>query len=245
MPRSNDYQEDLAYIHHAGFTEFVTQACPGLRHILKRAGINEGVLIDLGCGSGIWAGEAQRAGFEVMGIDASPAMIRIAERVAPAAQFHCASLHEASLPRCHVITAIGEGFTYFTPGHATLSLARLFRRLSNALLPGGMLIFDLIITGTPRLDKRSWQAGKDWAILTDTREFRSARCLVRSMTTFRKAGAGYRRGHETHHVRVFAQGQVVEALREAGFSVRTVGRYGNMKLYPRRLGFICRKVGNS
>jgi SAM-dependent methyltransferase len=242
MWRLHNYSADLAYIHHAGFTQFASDACPGLLQILKRSRITGGVLVDLGCGSGIWARVAQAAGFEVLGIDASPAMIKIAKRVAPAVKFHCASLYQARLPRCRAITAIGEGFTYFIPGQRNLTLAQLFRRWSNVLLPGGVLIFDLIVTGTPSLDKRSWHSGQDWAVLTDTREFPSSRRLVRTMITFRKADARYRRGQETHHVRVFAADEVVGALRGAGFIVRTVRQYGKLKMYPRRLGFVCRKA---
>jgi SAM-dependent methyltransferase len=242
MRRSRDYQEDLAYIHHIGFGQFAAKASPGLLQILKRAPITRGMLVDLGCGSGIWASRAQQAGFDVVGIDASPSMVQLAQRLAPRAEFHCGSLYDWKLPRCQVITAIGESLTYFTPGKPALALAPLFRRLAAALVPGGLLIFDLILTGTPALDKRSWQAGHDWAILTDTRELPSSRRLIRNMTTFRKIDGLYRRGHEIHHVRIFQRDQVARALRLAGFSFRTAPHYGKMKLYPRRLAFICRKA---
>jgi hypothetical protein len=62
------------------------------------------------------------------------------------------------------------------------------------------------------------------------------------MTTFRKIGGGYRRGHEIHHVRIFQRNEVARAVRQAGFRFRTVCHYGKMKLYPRRLAFICRKA---
>src|SRR5690349_21024793 len=127
MPRLRDYQTDLAYIHHAGFTQFITEACPGLLQILKRARISQGLLVDLACGSGIWARAAHRAGFRVLGIDAAPAMIQLARRIAPGVQFHRAWLYHARLPRCSAITCIGEGFTYFAPGKPNPTLAQLFR----------------------------------------------------------------------------------------------------------------------
>jgi len=241
MPNPRDYQEDLAYIHHAGFTQFITNACPGLLQILKSARIEKGLLVDLACGSGIWACAAQRAGFDVLGIDPSPAMIRLARGIAPRAQFRRGSLYHAKLPRCCAITCIGEGFTYFNPAKPNPTLFQLFRRLAAALAPGGILIFDLIVTGTPPLDKRNWSAGRDWAVLYDTREFPSSQLLVREMTTFRKLGARYRRGHEAHHVRIFRPAEVARALRHARFTFRTVRKFGKMKLYPRRLAFICKK----
>ena len=83
MRHTSSYQEDLAYIHHVGFSDFAANAAPHLLRILRRSGIKRGKLIDLACGSGIWARAAQRAGFTLLGVDSSPAMIRLARRVAP------------------------------------------------------------------------------------------------------------------------------------------------------------------
>jgi SAM-dependent methyltransferase len=104
------YQEDVAYIHHVGYGDFASKAAPEWLSILKREGIRKGTIVDLGCGSGIWARAAEQAGFHVTGLDSSPAMIRLARTVAPCSEFRCVSLDEASLPQCDVITANGEVF---------------------------------------------------------------------------------------------------------------------------------------
>src|SRR5437899_7175737 len=88
------FQEDVAYIHHNGFGGFATNAAPGLLRLLKAEGAKKGLLVDLACGSGIWARRAQQAGYEVLGIDASSAMIGMAQKVARGSQFRCASLHK-------------------------------------------------------------------------------------------------------------------------------------------------------
>src|SRR5262245_10750186 len=49
------YGADLAYIHHAGFADFAVNAAPWLRAELTRGGIRKGLVVDLGCGSGVWA----------------------------------------------------------------------------------------------------------------------------------------------------------------------------------------------
>ena len=49
------YREDLAYIHDVGFGEFALNAVPGLLTLLKKSGVPNGLVLDLGCGSGLWA----------------------------------------------------------------------------------------------------------------------------------------------------------------------------------------------
>ncbi len=236
------YQADLAYVHHAGFSALVRQAAPALRRLLRRAGLKCGTLIDLGCGSGIWARQAQRAGFDVIGVDCSSAMVRLAKRVAPGARFFCASLHHFRFPPCDVVTALGEGFNYLPPGRGRApGLRRLFGRIAKALRPGGMLIFDLIVSDGSPMNYRTWRSGKDWAVLVEVSEPRRRRLLVRKITTFRKVRAGYRRSEEVHAVRLFERAEVARALRQAGFSFRVARGYGRRRLPPRRLAFIARK----
>src|ERR1700741_178965 len=63
------YRTDLAWIHHAGFSEFATLASHGVIALLQSHGIRDGLIIDIGCGSGILARALTAAGFEVLGID--------------------------------------------------------------------------------------------------------------------------------------------------------------------------------
>jgi 2-polyprenyl-3-methyl-5-hydroxy-6-metoxy-1,4-benzoquinol methylase len=79
------YNEDLAYIHDVGYGGFAEGAAPGVLRILREAGIGDGLVVDLGCGSGIWARHLTDAGYEVVGVDISPAMIRLARKRAPTA----------------------------------------------------------------------------------------------------------------------------------------------------------------
>jgi hypothetical protein len=47
------YREDLAYIHDVGFGDFALESAPGILEILDRKGIREGLVVDLGCASGL------------------------------------------------------------------------------------------------------------------------------------------------------------------------------------------------
>jgi len=79
------YTDDLAYIHDVGFGEFALKSAPGLLNILRQRKIFAGLVVDLGCGSGLWARELTQAGYDVLGIEQSAAMIEIARKKTPKA----------------------------------------------------------------------------------------------------------------------------------------------------------------
>lgn len=63
------YKEDLAFIHDVGFADYALQSAPGLLEILKQNQIGEGLVVDLGCGSGLWALELTKAHYQVLAIE--------------------------------------------------------------------------------------------------------------------------------------------------------------------------------
>jgi SAM-dependent methyltransferase len=69
--------------------------------------------VDLGCGSGVTTRAFVDAGHDVLGVDASAAMLELARRAAPAATFIKASALEVPLPdRCAAVVAVGEVLNY-------------------------------------------------------------------------------------------------------------------------------------
>jgi SAM-dependent methyltransferase len=244
MNRSGAYEQDLAYIHDAGFGDFARNAAPGLLRILRANGVRRGLVVDLGCGSGILAREFIDAGYDVLGVDISPAMIALARRKAPRARFMVASLSSFELPACDAIVSTGECLNYTFDGPRTRqSISALFHRVHAALRPGGMFVFD--IAGPARAPesktRRVWSAGKDWAILAETRTGRSRRSLAREIICFRRVGRAWRRSTEAHVQRLFWRDEIAGLLAKSGFEIRISDRYGREKL-PRGLAvFIARK----
>ncbi len=55
------YREDLAYIHDVGHGDIALGAAPGILEIFARNCIRGGLVVDLGCGSGLWAKELPAA----------------------------------------------------------------------------------------------------------------------------------------------------------------------------------------
>src|SRR5262245_60128461 len=122
------YGADLAFIHDSGFGELARAASRDLVRRLHQNGFQNGPVVDLGCGSGILAGHLADAGYDVLGIDSSDAMIRIARRRAPRARFLVQSFLTAKLPRCVAVTSIGEPFNYLLDErNDSTALQRIFK----------------------------------------------------------------------------------------------------------------------
>ncbi len=237
------YGSDLSYIHDVGFGGFAAGAAPGLLELLRRNGIDRGLVIDLGCGSGIWAARLAAEGYDVLGFDQSPAMIALARRKAPEARFETDSLFRAALPACAAATSVGECLNYaFDRTNSRRSLARLFARVYRALSPGGVFVFDIAEPGQPAaaLARRFVQT-QDWAVLVDASE--AAGVLVRRITTYRRNGKIYRRNEETHKLKLYRGTDLVADLRAAGFSARTMRSYGDFDLPQAHTAIVARKPG--
>jgi SAM-dependent methyltransferase len=222
-----DYGEDLAYIHARGFTALAEAAAAAIVPLL---GEPRGLVVDLGCGSGVTTGAFADAGHEVLGVDASAAMLELARAAAPRARFLQASALDAALPpECAAVVAVGEVLNY-----TERSLDPLFRRVARALAPGGLFVLDL--AGPGRIPgggpARSWSEGEDWAVLVETVEDPSTAVLTRRMTTFRELGGTWRRGRETHRQRLHRPGDVAAKLRALGLRVRIRRGYAGERFAP-------------
>jgi SAM-dependent methyltransferase len=237
------YGADLAFVHHVGFGEFVEAAAPEFSRLLIAAGIRDGLIVDLGCGSGILARELTAQGYDVMGVDRSESMLAIARATAPRATLVQSAIAAVRLPPCRAVFAIGESISYLPESaRRPPSLASLFGRVARALDPGGLFVFDLVTRGGgPLMAYRTWQAGADWAVLVDVREDAVLRTITRNITTFRGTGRAYRRSAERHAVGVYNRTEVVRWLRDAELGVAVQRHYGRVVLPPRRMAFLARK----
>jgi len=234
------YGEDLAYIHDVGHADFALDSAPGIRGILERSGIREGLIVDLGCGTGLLARELANAGYDVFGVDISEAMIEIARQRTPEAEFTVGSLFEIDIPRCEAVTAISEVLNYlFDPEGENLGFGRVFRRVHDSLVPGGVFVFDVLGPGQVPLGTRAkgFRVGEDWAVLSEREEDAERGTMERRIVSFRKVGEHYRRTDEVHHVRLYDPSELVAELERAGFRVRTMHSYGDLPLQEGHTAF--------
>jgi SAM-dependent methyltransferase len=225
------YDRDLAYIHDTGFTGFSRKAAPGLLRLLQQNRVPSGLVVDAGCGSGVWARALTDRGYDVLGIDISADMIRLARRRAPSAKFQTGSFLRAALPQ-------------FDPHSGKPQLTEFFRRVHAALRPGGVFVFDVVepgvaAQGTP---PKRFLEGPDWAVLLEVREDRKQKTLTRQIVSFRRMGKLYRRSEEVHRLHLYSGSELLAELSRTGFEVRLLRGYGRFRFGPAHAGFLARKL---
>jgi SAM-dependent methyltransferase len=238
------YGEDLAYIHDVGHADFALDSAPGILEILERSGIEDGLVVDLGCGTGLLARRLTCAGYGVFGVDISEAMVEIARRRAPEAGFAVGSLFEVELPSCGAVTAISEVLNYlFDAENEERGLDRVFRRVYDALAPGGVFVFDVLGPGqvAPGSRAKGFKVGEDWAVLSELEEDHERSTMERRIVSFRKVGEHYRRIDEVHRVRLYDPSGLISELERTGFRARSMASYGDLPLSEGHTAFVARK----
>ncbi|XGV99664.1 MAG: trans-aconitate 2-methyltransferase [Leptolyngbya sp. BL-A-14] len=239
------YKEDLAYIHDVGHSDYALKSAPGILEILAQNNIRDGLVVDLGCGSGLSALELSKAHYQILGVDISESLIAIARTRVPSAEFRVESLFKSDIPSCNAVISIGECLNYlFDRDNNPPRLMQLFERIYNALAPGGVFVFDIAepdqVTEGSRV--KSFTEGKDWIVLVEKEEDREKLVLSRRIVTLRKVGEHYRRDDELHYLRLYKAADMTKTLRQVGFIVTSMSCYGDYKLPQAHVAFVARKA---
>jgi SAM-dependent methyltransferase len=239
MPPNDIYQEDLAKIHIDGYGFHREGAATAVLRFLRESGVEEGSVVDLGCGGGQWLERLSREGYTVCGVDRSESMIKAAKKRVPEGEFILGSFADVRLPHCGAVTSLGEPINYLD---GQQRIRRVFRNVFQALRPGGVFIFDAREPAARPVEPRiHTRLGDDWACISYIEEDGKNNSLVRRITTFRKIGASYRRREELHALKLYSKSDMMCWLREAGFRVRTYRRYGEYRLAERQSAYVARK----
>ena len=238
------YREGLALVHDEGFGHLASGAAALIVEELRRRGRTTGTVVDLGCGSGITARRLADAGYTVHGLDLSAPMIELARARVPEASFAVGSFVDADLPSCVAVTAIGEVLSYaFDAGNDAAARKALFRRIFEALMPGGLFLFDVAGPGrAPAQRVRRFVEGEGWVVFVETTA--EGAVLERRLTTFRAEGELYRREDELHQLHIIEPKVLTNELRSAGFEVRTVDRYDDVELHVGLAGFLASRTSH-
>lgn len=240
---SHAYREDLAWIHELGFGDLARNAAELLLQRLAAEGIREGLVVDLGCGTGILSEAVSDAGYDVLGIDLSPVMIEIAQQRVPEGRFRCESLLTAEIPPSIAVVAVGECFNYrFDERNSREALHTLFRRIHDALAPGGLLLFDAAGPGRVAGDEplKTHVDGGDWALLMHAVEDRQLRRVTRCITSFRRVGGLFRRDDECHELDLLPPEELLADLESAGFATQLLDEYAGYVMPAGLQGFLAR-----
>ena len=228
------YRHDLAVVHHRGFGNHAAACAPAIVEFLAPVRARRGLVLELGCGTGLLTRELVDAGHRVIATDASPAMLDIARDLVGAAaqEVRQLTLPDDPLPRADAIVAIGHPINYL-PDAAAIDRALI--AMAGALRPGGLLAFDMcdLAWGEARRDAPNYSAvGTDWAIITEFSQPAPDR-FVRDITTFVPDGHGAWRRDSEHHENVLVDtSRIPELLHSHGVSASVRSSFGQETLPP-------------
>jgi SAM-dependent methyltransferase len=236
VPAADDpyYRAALAQVHHEGFGFHADACAPGILAHLAPVRERDGLVVEVGCGSGLLTKHLTDAGHRVIATDASPAMLEIARTHAPAAVEHrVLALPDDPLPEADAIVSTGHALSYID---TSPRLEAALVACARALRPGGVLAIDLedLSTRDAQMARppAAW-VGDTWAMFME-RVSDGPTHFARSMTIFTEQPGGlYRREHERHdNVLIDVVAVVPPLLQAEGLDVgvgRSFGDETNME----------------
>lgn len=232
------YGTDLTRVHHEDFGALARAAASTLIDLLGICDHRAAPLVDLGCGSGIFAKALSDRGFDVHGFDVSKEMLKVAKKTAPKAKFSLGSAHRANLPSALAITAIGEVLAY--ADDEPPDLPRTFQRVHEALRPGGLFLFDMPTPGRSQGGYERFVENEKWSMHLAVEE--QERVLSRKIILFTKGARGtYTRTAEVHTQALFTATEVLDTLRNVGFRARPLRGYAGFELPSGWSAFVARR----
>jgi SAM-dependent methyltransferase len=193
------YRPDLALVHHRGFGFHAGMCAPGIIELLAPVRERDGLVLEVGCGSGLLTRYLVDAGHRVLATDASPAMRELARATVPDAfGVELLTLPDDPVPPADAVVSIGHALCYLPTAD---SIDRALVVLARALRPGGVFAVDLedLEWAAARVEQPAHgRVGDDWAIISRY-DVPAPDRFVREMTTFlRNSDGSWRRDDERH-----------------------------------------------
>jgi SAM-dependent methyltransferase len=225
------YRRDLALAHHRGFGFHAAACAPGIIELLAPVRARDGLVLELGCGSGLLTKELIAAGHHVLATDASEAMLEIAsDVVGEAAEVRQLTLPDDPLPEADAIVAVGHPLNYLADADA---FDRALVAIAHALRPGGVIAFDVcdLEWGRVRQGAAPYaRAEADWALITEF-ALPSPDRFIREMTIFVRNEDGSWRRDTEHHENVLVEvAQIPALLHEHGIDAEISPSFGTETL---------------
>ena len=222
-----------------------------LKELLLKYNINDGIILDLGCGTGTITKMLAGDGYDMIGVDNSEEMLQVAmEKSADGEQnilYLLQDMREFELyGTVAAIISICDSMNYITEYK---DLVQVFRLANNYLDPGGLFIFDMTTAAKYKSIGNS--------VITDNRDegsfiwentyYDDKKINQYDLTIFARIDEEtnlYERYDETHIQRVYEIDEVKCALLEAGMefvNVYDAFTYNAPTSESERLYFIARE----
>lgn len=204
-----------------------------IANMLREQGIEDGLLLDLACGTGSLSVEFSKMGYEVIATDASPDMLMEARDKAYDEElnimFLCQRMEETDL--YGTVRAIVCALDSINHLSDIETLNKTFSVLKNFIDDGGIMVFDV-----NTMYKHREVLGNNTFIYDEENVFcawqnrllKDERTVNINLDFFRKSGSTYERYNENFNEIAFTDEEIVNAVEQGGF--RVVARYDDMTL---------------
>lgn len=201
--------------------------CEYLQQVLKRGGVDDGLVLELGCGTGTMTQLLAERGYDMIGVDCSADMLEIAmEKKAQSGDdilYLLQDMREFELyGTVRAVVSVCDSMNYITEEE---DLLQVFRLVNNYLDPGGLFVFDLNTVykyeqvGDSVIAENREESSFIWENWYDEDE----QINEYDLTLFIKnQDELYEKYEETHYQRAYDLDVICRLLKEAGLQLEAI-----------------------
>lgn len=202
-------------VPYAEWCEYVTS-------LLREYQITDGLVLDLGCGTGTFTEELAKKGYDMIGIDSSEDMLEIAmdKRIQSGSDilYLLQDMREFELyGTVKAVVSICDSINYILEPK---ELSQVFSLVNNYLDPDGIFLFDLNTEykySTILSDHTIAEAREESSFIWENYYDENERINEYDLTIFiKETDELFRRYTETHYQRCYSLKEIQTALEEAG-----------------------------
>lgn len=194
--------------------------------LLKEYEVENGLVLELGCGTGSMTQRLALAGYDMIGVDISEDMLEIAQEKNMQSGQEILYLQQDMCEfelygTVRAVVSVCDSMNYLMEEDELLSV---FRLVNNYLDPGGVFIFDMntvykyeIVMGDQTIAENRDEASFIWDNYYDP----DAMCNEYELAVFLPEGDKglYRKYEEVHYQRAYRPETVIRLLQEAGLEL--------------------------
>ena len=202
-----------------------------LQEILQKEGISDGLVLDLGCGTGSMTEELAGRGYDMIGVDNSEDMLEIAmekrQESGHDILYLLQDMQEFELyGTVRAVVSVCDSVNYVTEKE---ELEQVFRLVNNYLDPGGIFVFDFNTEYKYREvlgDRTIAENREDSSFIWDNYYYEEEHMNEYELTLFIQEADQkelYHKYQETHFQRAYTLDEIRELLEKSG--LRFVAAY--------------------
>lgn len=218
-------------------------------HVLRQEGIFDGLVCELGCGTGKMTRLLAESGYDMIGIDASEEMLSIAR------QFDSQNILYLNQDirsfelygTVRAVVSICDTMNYLLDKE---ELLQVFRLVNNYLDPGGVFLFDLNTEYKFRElmgEQVFFDDREEGSLIWENYYDEGQKINEYGLTLFIRQEQGlYQKYEETHYERAYALEEVIELLEQSGMQfvgAKDADSHGCVRPDSERIYVLARESG--